>query len=97
MKRYNTLPGCWWACHCFAWSWEFTTLRVAYGSNIDQLLQNINASSSYGGPIGCAMCWLPCNDVHATIDDVDTTIDYVEATIDDVDVTIDNVDVFQIL
>ena len=40
----------------------------------------------YGGPIGRAMCRLPCDDVHATIDDVD-------ATIDDVDVTIDNVDV----
>ena len=27
-----------------------------------------------GGPIGCAMCRLPCDDVHATIDDVDVTI-----------------------
>ena len=45
-----------------------------------------NGSISYGGPIGCAMCRLPCDNVHATIDDVD-------ATIDDVDVTIDNADV----
>ena len=36
------------------------------------------------GPIGCAMCQLPCDDVHATIDDVD-------ATIYDVDVTIGSV------
>ena len=42
---------------------------------------------SYGGPIGRAMCRLPCNDVHATIDDVDATIDDVDATIDDVDAT----------
>ena len=40
----------------------------------------------YGGPIGRAMCRLPCDDVHATIDDVD-------AMIDDVDVTINSVDV----
>ena len=30
---------------------------------------------TYGGPIGRAMCRLPCDDVHATIDDVDVTID----------------------
>ena len=47
----------------------------------------------YGGPIGRAMCRLPCVDVHATIDDVDATIDDVDATIDDVDATIDDVDV----
>ena len=29
----------------------------------------------YGGPIGHAMCQLPCNDVQAMIDDVDVTID----------------------
>ena len=51
----------------------------------------------YGGPIGRAMCRLPCDDVHATIDDVDATIDDVDVTIGDVDVTIDNVDMFQIL
>ena len=28
----------------------------------------------YGGPIGHAMCRLPCDDVHATIDNVDVTI-----------------------
>ena len=47
----------------------------------------------YGGPIGRAMCWLPCDDIHATIDDVDATIDDVDVMIDGVDVTIDNVDV----
>ena len=29
----------------------------------------------YDGPIGRAMCRLPSDDVHATIDDVDVTID----------------------
>ena len=48
-------------------------------------------SVKYGGPIGHAMCRLPCDDVDATIDDVDATIDDVDATIDDVDVTIGDV------
>ena len=38
-------------------------------------------SPYYGGPIGRAMCRLPCDDVHATIDDVDVTIDDVDVTI----------------
>ena len=42
-------------------------------------------STFYGGPIGCAMCWLPCDDVHVTIDDVDVMIEDVDVAIDDVD------------
>ena len=38
-------------------------------------------SHLYGGPIGRAMCQLPCDDVHATIDDVNTTTDDVDVTI----------------
>ena len=44
------------------------------------------AGATYGGPIGRAMCWLLCDDVHATIDDVDATVDNVDVTIDNVDV-----------
>ena len=35
-------------------------------------------------PIGRAMCRLPCEDVHATIDGVDVTIDDIDVTIDEV-------------
>ena len=43
-----------------------------------------SGGGGYGGPIGRAMCRLPCDDVHATIDDVDVTIDDVDLTMCDV-------------
>ena len=48
-------------------------------------------SHTYSGPIGRAMCRLPCDDVHAMIDDVNATIDDVNATIDNVDMMIGSV------
>ena len=44
-----------------------------------KITQTTVCSMNYGGPIGRAMCRLPCDDVHATIDDVDMTIDDVDA------------------
>ena len=55
---------------------------------IDKIVFFITNSASpgvvYGGPIGRAMCRLPCDDVHAMIDGVDVTIDDIDVTIDDV-------------
>ena len=64
-----------------------------YNIHVHQGGRTRSSAHNYGGPIGRAMCRLPCDDVHATIDDVDATIDDVDVTIDDVDVTIANVDV----
>ena len=48
------------------------------------MTQHTAGLANYGGPIGRAMCRLPCDNVHVTIDDVDATIDDVDVTIDDV-------------